>query len=166
MSLSGNTRRRDSDEGTTRRARAQEPAEQRRAAARKAGRCITPGCGARCSTQRCSDCMRRIEAATARSHGQGKQGSPTILASDLSDLRRAAVSVNKAIIGWEVVDRHAVAPRDRELVLAEPAAQVLLAIRFCREVLRRHRKAIEALKAVPVSKPRSPQLSFRWRRGG
>lgn len=152
-------------DSASRRDRAHEPAEQARAAARAAKRCITPGCGRPATGQRCTDCTRRIESNTQRYRGQGRRGPALKVASDAVDLRHAVEAAGKAMGAFaELAAARARVDRRVLEALAEPIAQIMLAERLLRGVRKRHRRAEEAARAPQVA-PRRPQLAFpftRW----
>lgn len=107
-----------------------------RAARRAAGQCID--CGERSETQRCRACRERVEANTARYHGQGRPGRIPAIVTDLKDLRYAADALGKAFAGFtEVAGLGPIQPRRRDDLLEEPLAQVHLCWKFLREVLDR-----------------------------
>lgn len=114
--------------------RSHEPAEQRRRAARAQGRCID--CGKPSTGQRCPECLQRVESNTKRYRGQGKRGTVSLVAANMSDMRYAVEALTKAWRGHADVEQLGqIAPRRRDEMLAEPIAQVHLCFRFCREVL-------------------------------
>ncbi len=155
-----------SDGGSTRRARTGEATEQLRHELRASGRCIK--CGRPSSTWRCAECTAKIEAATGRYHGRGRPGSPTKISSDLVDLRHAFEAIAKTVTGFgEVARTAAELPRRRQLeLLAEPLAQLGLATRLARGVLKRNLEpATAAVSRRRARRPAPPQLSFPFYAG-
>jgi hypothetical protein len=151
----------------TPRNRTREPAEQRRAASRAAGRCVR--CGEASDTWRCTACTREIEARTDRYRGRARRGAPSKIDASLVDLRYASESL---LAGFAAVRDFAaaaasspIAARDRERVLAEPMHQIDLARRFLARVLRDHRRALRDARR-PTAPRRDPQLAFVFARGG
>lgn len=149
------------DSTPARRDRAHEPSELARAAARRAGRCITVGCGNPAAGQRCDACRRRIEANTDRYRGKGTQGPPTQVASEAVDLRLAAAALADAAAAFGEAARAGMTPREAVRQLAEPLAKAVLADKLLRAVIRKRRAAEERLVRPPPPR-REPQLAFRW----
>lgn len=121
----------------SRRDRANEPNERRRAELRQAGMCRDCK-GPSGGKQRCTDCLRRSEEATARDRGQGRPGPPLDIDIDIRDFRFAAEELGKAYSGHTAVRMLGSMPkRKRDELLGEPQHNALLAWKFLVEVLER-----------------------------
>jgi len=147
-----------------RRNRAQEPAEIRRQELHSAGRCTR--CGKPSRTRRCAECERKIEAATARYHGQARPGPPTAAAVDAVDLRMMLEACTRARDGFAEVARAGGMPRRRRLAALAPALDQLdFALRLGRGVRRRNQGVETDSPAATTPSPRHRQLAFWFARG-